>query len=189
MYAEMYPAHLDRFVLDSAMAPDDYGMRMIQAMGPANERAPDDLAAWAAPRHATYRLGRTPAVARATVEGLVRRAAHRPIAIGGYRIDEQTLPFLLYFLGTDDRDNTQYAATLRLLVTVPVRAHAVFVDYPDACANEAVNDYLLKGVLPADDVGCERDAQAARTAPTAPITPTTGRAAPVHRSHQGRGPG
>ncbi|MEV5977618.1 alpha/beta hydrolase [Streptomyces sp. NPDC052114] len=116
VYTQMFPGRVDRVVLDSAIDPRDYGIRMTQAMGPANEDALDDLARWAAPRDATYHLGRTPTAVRATVEGLVRKAAERPIRIGGDRLDEETLPFVLYFLGTDDRDNAEYADTLRLLV-------------------------------------------------------------------------
>ncbi|MEV7190291.1 alpha/beta hydrolase [Streptomyces sp. NPDC093510] len=285
VHAEMFPGRTDRIVLDSAMDPRDYGLKMFQAMGPANEKALDDVARWAAPRHGTYRLGKTPAAVRATVEGLVRRAAKQPIRVGGDRLDQESLPFVLYFLGTDDLDNAEYARTLRLLldaaagrtveppqrlaglldamfrtgpqetgtgkdyastlavlcadttapgdaewyreaiekarrkqpvfgpfhnspmpcgwwkekpreprteidntlpalqiqatgdtrttyrqglgmhramrgsklVTVPVRTHAVFVGYPNACADKAVNDYLLTGELPAKDYTCPRD--------------------------------
>ncbi|MGI5530582.1 alpha/beta fold hydrolase [Streptomyces syringium] len=285
VYAQMFPGRVDRLVLDSALDPRTYGRATIQALGPANEKALDDLAAWAAPRDAVYHLGKTPAAVRATAEGLVRRAAERPIAIGGYRLDEQTLPFILFAMGTDDFDNKEYAAILRQLadaaagkkvepterlagllaaafrtgadetgtgpdyasqlavlcadttmpgdpeayrktiervrptqpvfgplvnapmpcgwwkhkpherrteidntvpalqlqatgdtrttyeqglgmhkamrgsklVTVPVRTHAVFGYYPNACANKAVNDYLLTGNLPTADTTCERD--------------------------------
>ncbi|MET8683009.1 alpha/beta hydrolase [Streptomyces sp. NPDC004732] len=285
VYAQMFPRKVDRLVLDSAMNPRDYGLPMFQAMGPANEKALDDLARWAAPRDGEYRLGKTPAAVRATVEALVRRSADRPIEIGGDRLDHESLPFVLYFLGTDDFDNAEYARTLRLLVdaaagrpvepsqrlkglldamfrtgpqetgtgrdyaatlailcadttapgnaewyrkaieearpkqpvfgpfhnapmpcgwwkqkpreprveidnalpalqiqatgdtrttyeqglgmhramrgsklvTVPVRTHAVFVGYPNACADKAVNDYLLTGELPTGDYTCPRD--------------------------------
>ncbi|MGW2226323.1 alpha/beta hydrolase [Streptomyces formicae] len=285
VYAQMFPGRLDRIVLDSAMNPRDYGLKMFQAMGPANEKALDDVARWAAPRDATYRLGKTPAAVRATVEGLVRRSAQRPIEIGGDRLDQETLPFVLYFLGTDDVDNAEYARTVRLfldaeagkavepserlagllgamfrtgpdqtgtgrdyantlailcadttapgdaewyrkaiekarakqpvfgpfhnspmpcgwwkqkpsepptkidndrpvlqiqatgdtrttyeqglgmhkamrgskLVTVPVRTHAVYTGYANACADKAVNDYLLTGELPREDYTCARD--------------------------------
>ncbi|MEU5896877.1 MULTISPECIES: alpha/beta hydrolase [Streptomyces] len=286
VYANMFPDRVDRLVLDSAMNPRDYGLKMFQAMGPANEKALDDLARWAAPRDGEYHLGKTPAAVRATVEGLVRRAAQRPIQVGGDRLDHESLPFVLYFLGTDDIDNAEYAKTVRLLldaaagrtvepserlagllgamfrtdetgtgrdyasalavlcadttapgnaewyrkaiekarpkqpvfgpfhnapmpcgwwkakpseaptkvssdlpalqiqatgdtrttyeqglgmhkamrgsklVTVPVRTHAVFVGYPNACADKAVNDYLLTGELPSEDYTCPRDQQA-----------------------------
>ncbi|MEU7107886.1 alpha/beta fold hydrolase [Streptomyces stramineus] len=285
VYAQMFPGKVDRLVLDSALNPREYGRKTTQAMGPANEKALDELAAWAAPRDAVYHLGKTPAAVRATVEGLVRRAAERPIAIGTYRLDAQNLPFILFAMGTDDFDNAQYAAVLRqladaaagrkveaterlagllaamfptgadengtradyaaqlavlcadttmpgdpeeyrrtiervrprqpvfgpvvnapmpcgwwkhkpherrteidntvpalqlqatgdtrttyeqglgmhkamrgsTLVTVPVRTHAVFAYYPNACANKTVNDYLLTGDLPAADTTCARD--------------------------------
>ncbi|QES44487.1 alpha/beta hydrolase [Streptomyces venezuelae] len=287
VYANMFPDKVDRLVLDSAMNPRDYGLKMFQAMGPANEKALDDVARWAAPRDAEYHLGKTPAAVRATVEGLVRRAAQRPIEVGGDRLDHESLPFVLYFLGTDDVDNAEYAKTVRMLldaaagravepservagllgamfrtgpdetgtgkdyastlavlcadttapgnaewyrkaiekarpkqpvfgpfhnapmpcgwwkakpseaptkissdlpalqiqatgdtrttyeqglgmhkamrgsklVTVPVRTHAVYVGYANACADKAVNDYLLTGELPAKDYTCPRDPQ------------------------------
>ncbi|GAB7189103.1 alpha/beta hydrolase [Kitasatospora sp. Ki12] len=73
VYAQLYPERVDRLVLDSAPDPARYGIRLFQDMGVANERALDDFAAWAAPRHSAYGLGATPAAVRATVEGLVRR--------------------------------------------------------------------------------------------------------------------
>lgn len=40
------------------------------------------------------------------------------------------------------------------LLTVPGRTHAVFPDYNNACANAAVNTYLLDGTLPDADTVC-----------------------------------
>lgn len=40
------------------------------------------------------------------------------------------------------------------LVTVPGRTHAVFPEYPNDCANAAVNDYLGTGTLPSEDIVC-----------------------------------
>lgn len=280
-YAQMFPRRVDRIVLDSAADPAQYGLRMFQDMGAANERALDDLADWAAPRHERYGLGADPAAVRATVEGLIQRAERQPISIGGHRLDDHQLPFVLYFFGTNEIDNEVYAQTLRqlldaadgkpvtvseqlggllnamfrpaetgtgpqyaatlgvlcadtvmprdpetywtaiqrarpeqpvfapvhnapvpcsfwkekprerltkvsndlpalqiqatgdtrttyrqglgmhramrgsVLVTVPERVHAVFVSSPNDCAGKAVNDYLLKGSLPARDTVCD----------------------------------
>ncbi|MFV8129279.1 alpha/beta hydrolase [Streptomyces syringium] len=115
-YAQMFPDRVDRLVLDSAPDPAKYGMGMIQDMGPANEKALDDFAAWAAARHAQYGLGATAAAVRSTVEGLARRALDEPIKVGPYRLDGHDLPFLLLDLGTDSQDNTRYAEVVRSLL-------------------------------------------------------------------------
>ncbi|MET9294683.1 alpha/beta hydrolase [Streptomyces sp. NPDC003077] len=115
-YAQMFPERVDRLVLDSAVDPGGYGIRMLRDMGPANERALDDLAAWAAPRDREYGLGTTPAAVRATVEGLIRRAEAEPIPIAGFRLDGHLLPLVLYAFGTDEADNAEYARALRQLL-------------------------------------------------------------------------
>ncbi|WP_242578842.1 alpha/beta hydrolase [Streptomyces sp. MST-110588] len=115
-YAQMFPDRVDRLVLDSALDPAKYGMRSFQDMGPANERALDAFAAWAAPRDRRYGLGATPAAVRATVEKLVRRAEAEPIPIAGFRLDGYLLPYVLYIYGTDEADNADYARALRQLL-------------------------------------------------------------------------
>ncbi|MGP9022638.1 alpha/beta hydrolase [Streptomyces sp. BR1] len=115
-YAQMFPGRVDRLVLDSSLDPVRYGMRMMQDMGPANERAIDDFAGWAARHDAEYRLGATPAAVRATIEGLVRRAEAKPIPIAGFRLDGYMLPYALFAFGTDEAENAQYAGALRQLL-------------------------------------------------------------------------
>ncbi|WP_171168128.1 alpha/beta hydrolase [Streptomyces sp. I05A-00742] len=115
-YAQMFPARVDRLVLDSAPDPAKYWMRMQQDMGPANERALDDFAAWAARHHGTYHLGATPSAVRAAVEGLIRRAEAEPIRIAGFRLDDRMLPTIFYVFGTDEADNDKYAVAVRQLL-------------------------------------------------------------------------
>ncbi|MFG1780939.1 alpha/beta hydrolase [Rhodococcus oryzae] len=278
-YSQMFPERIDRLVLDSAVDPAKYGIEMFRDMGPANEKAIDDFAAWAAPRHAEYGLGATPQRVRAGIEQLIADAGTTPIRMGQFALDDHTLPFVLYFNATSDTDNAafaevlvqlrqlaagkqvtptpkldgllqamfrpesgtglDYASTLAILcgdrrmpsdpewywqnieraradqpifgsvhntitpcafwrgepieqveigndtptlqvqslgdtrttyeeglgmhramrgsrlVTVPGRTHAVFPDYPNDCARDAVNDYLRDGTLPGEDVVCE----------------------------------
>ncbi|MFD7450837.1 alpha/beta fold hydrolase [Kitasatospora sp. NPDC059827] len=116
VYAQLYPGRVDRLVLDSAPDPARYGVRTLQDMGAANERALDDFATWAAPRDGRYRLGATAAAVRATVQGLVRRAEAAPIGIDGFHLDGALLPFLLTVCQGDDRDNADYADVLRQLL-------------------------------------------------------------------------
>ncbi|ANW22280.1 alpha/beta hydrolase [Streptomyces clavuligerus] len=128
-YAQMFPERVDRLVLDSAPDPAEYGIRMFQAMGPANERALDDFAAWAAPRHAAYGLGTTPAAVRATFEELIRRADENPIPIGGVRLDGRMVPFLPYVYGLDEENNAEFAGSLRQILDAadgkPVEANEI----------------------------------------------------------------
>ncbi|MBP1158088.1 alpha/beta hydrolase [Rhodococcus sp. PvR099] len=278
-YSQMFPERIDRLVLDSAADPAKYGIEMFRDMGPANEKAIDDFAGWAAQRDDDYGLGAAPAQVRAGIEQLIADAEATPITVGQFTLDDHTLPFVLYFYATSDTDNAafadalvqlrqfaagkqvtpmpklagllqamfrpesgtgpDYASTLAILcgdramptdpewywqnieraradqpifgsvhnsitpcafwrgepieqveigndtpalqvqslgdtrttyeeglgmhramrgsrlVTVPGRTHAVFPDYPNDCARDAVNDYLREGTLPSEDVVCE----------------------------------
>ncbi|MET9401748.1 alpha/beta hydrolase [Kitasatospora sp. NPDC002965] len=57
---------------------------------------------------------------------------------------------------------TTYGSGLRMhramrgsrLVTVPVRAHTVYLSHPDDCVRRTVDAYLLDGALPARDIVC-----------------------------------
>jgi len=101
VYAQMFPEHVDRFVLDSAVDPQRYGVGMIQDMTAPNEAALDAWAGWTAARDDRYRLGTTGSQVRATVTGLVQRSGRDPIRIGSYRVDDHWLPLLL-FAGLDN---------------------------------------------------------------------------------------
>ncbi|GGT22825.1 MULTISPECIES: alpha/beta hydrolase [Streptomyces] len=115
VYAQMFPGRVDRLVLDSAPDPAAYWMRTQQAMGPAAERALDEFAAWAA-QHPGHGLGSTAAAVRATVEGLVRKAAERPIPVAGFHVDDHVLPLVLHAYGMDEADNALYAGAVRQLL-------------------------------------------------------------------------
>lgn len=96
VYAQMFPGHSDRMVLDSVIDPDRYWEGMVQDWGPADEAALDDWARWAAALDGTYHFGATPVAVRATVQDLIARAARRPIVVDGFAIDDHWLPFVLH---------------------------------------------------------------------------------------------
>lgn len=78
-YASMFPERSDRIVLDSNIGDthlDQDGMRRY-ALG-AEETFPD-FATWAAARHETYGLGRTPAEVRRTYFTLAERLDETPV--------------------------------------------------------------------------------------------------------------
>jgi pimeloyl-ACP methyl ester carboxylesterase len=105
VYTQLFPQHSGRIVLDSAVDPDRYWTGMYQDMGPINEYALDDWAAWAARHDAEYRFGRGAAQVRAYVEDLIHRAAGHPIAAAGYLIDEHTVPLMLLALLSNPQEN------------------------------------------------------------------------------------
>ncbi|WP_158881472.1 alpha/beta hydrolase [Amycolatopsis anabasis] len=113
VYAQLFGRNLDRLVLDSAPDPRRVGVGLFRDMGPANEKAVDEFAAWAAGRDS--RLGSTPDQVRGLLERLVRDAAAEPLRIGGYRVDEHTLPYVFYLHTTDERQNERLAETVRTL--------------------------------------------------------------------------
>jgi pimeloyl-ACP methyl ester carboxylesterase len=78
-YASMFPERSDRIVLDSNIGDthlDQDGIRRY-AMG-AEETFPD-FASWAAARHETYGLGRTPEEVRKTYFTLAERLDEKPV--------------------------------------------------------------------------------------------------------------
>nr|WP_030682546.1 alpha/beta hydrolase [Streptomyces sp. NRRL B-1347] len=83
VYTRMFPHRADRFVLDSAADPGRYGRGMFQAMAEGAEPAFTRWSGWAARRHATYGLGRTPAEVRGTFWDLVARADREPLTVDG----------------------------------------------------------------------------------------------------------
>ncbi|MEV1318737.1 alpha/beta hydrolase [Micromonospora arborensis] len=117
VYTQMFPERADRFVLDSAVDPASYGARVVREAGPANEVALRDWAAWAARHHDRYGLGRTGRQVLAVVDAIHAAAARRPLRVGQYRVDRQSLPYLLLNRLGDDRDETHadLAETVRVL--------------------------------------------------------------------------
>ncbi|WP_433314162.1 alpha/beta hydrolase [Micromonospora sp. CA-269861] len=117
VYTQMFPARADRFVLDSAVDPASYGARVLREAGPANEVALRDWADWVARHHDRYGLGGTGQEVLAVVDGILAAATRRPIEVGGYEVDRQSVPYLLLNRLSDDRDETQadLAETVQVL--------------------------------------------------------------------------
>ncbi|WP_067677489.1 alpha/beta fold hydrolase [Nocardia miyunensis] len=117
VYTQMFPSKTDRMVLDSPVDPDRYWVGMYQDMGPINEYALDDWAAWAARHDDRYHFGTTAPQVRAFVEDLIRRAAAHPvISLGsGYLVDEHTVPIMLLALLSNPKMNANLADVVRLL--------------------------------------------------------------------------
>jgi pimeloyl-ACP methyl ester carboxylesterase len=117
VYAQMFPGHTDRLVLDSAVDPVAYGPRLFREVGQANEAGLRDWASWVAAHDEEQGLGVTDAAVLATVDRIRSSAAHRPLAVGDFRVDRATVTFLLLDGIDDDRAeaNADLAATVRVL--------------------------------------------------------------------------
>lgn len=115
VYSTMFPDKVDRLVLDSASDPKRYGTEMLQDMGPANEEAVDEFAAWAAVQHSRLGLGQTAAEVREGMQQVIRDAATKPLQVGDETLDEHTVPFVYNAVSSDDRQREQLASTVRAL--------------------------------------------------------------------------
>ncbi|MBB5914073.1 pimeloyl-ACP methyl ester carboxylesterase [Nocardia transvalensis] len=115
VYMQMFGAHADRFVLDSAVDPERYWLGMFQDMGPINEYALDDWARWAARHDADYHFGGTAPQVRAYVEDLVHRAAAHPVVKDLYLLDEHTVPMMLFALLVNPKFNADLADVLGII--------------------------------------------------------------------------
>ncbi|RDI53209.1 alpha/beta hydrolase [Nocardia mexicana] len=115
VYIQMFPRRSDRMVLDSAVDSDRYWLGMYQDMGPANEAALDDWAAWAATRDGEYHFGADAPQVRAFVEDVIRGAASRPVARDLFLIDEHTVPMMLFALLLNPRFNADLAEVVRIV--------------------------------------------------------------------------
>ncbi|WP_433127746.1 alpha/beta hydrolase [Micromonospora sp. CA-240977] len=117
VYLQMFPERADRVVLDSAVDPAAYGARVLREAGPANEVGLRDWADWVARHHDRYGLGSTGQQVLAVVDGIWAAATRRPLRVGDYQVDRQSLPFLLLNRLSDDRDETHadLAQTVQVL--------------------------------------------------------------------------
>ncbi|MCM6775211.1 alpha/beta hydrolase [Nocardia sp. CDC159] len=116
VYTQLFPAHSDRMVFDSAIDPGRYWQGLVQDWGAADEIALDDWARWAADRDETYHLGATPERVRATVEELVRALGRQPVVLDDFSIDDHWLPFILHNMVNNYRSNAAVAQTIREIV-------------------------------------------------------------------------
>ncbi len=83
VYAQLFPARADRFVLDSAVDPQRAWRGMIQWWAEGAEPAFDRWTEWAAARSKTYGLGDTPKKVDRTFWDLVAQADENPIVVDG----------------------------------------------------------------------------------------------------------
>lgn len=87
VYAQMFPARTDRFVLDSAVDPTRVWRGMGQGLAEGAEPAFTRWTRWTAQHHGTYQLGDTPAEVKKTFWALIARADRNPITYEGGKLN------------------------------------------------------------------------------------------------------
>ncbi|MFF8726941.1 alpha/beta hydrolase [Streptomyces sp. NPDC015171] len=107
VYTTMFPGRTDRVVLDGVVNPAGYGPRLLRGTEEANRHALGDWAAWTAAHHGTYGLGRTRGAVLKTVDAIQSAATREPLRVGAYRVDEHTLPVVV-FNGLSQDNPTAY---------------------------------------------------------------------------------
>lgn len=123
VYAQMFPARTDRFVLDSAIDPARVWRGMIQVWAEGTEPAFTRWTKWTARHDRTYKLGNTPAKVKKAFWDLIARADHRPVDDGsGVKLT-----------GDDIR------ATLRAQFFSPKQAAETVADLKKAARGHAVS--------------------------------------------------
>ncbi|MFB9298605.1 alpha/beta hydrolase [Kibdelosporangium philippinense] len=91
VYASLFPAQTDRFLLDSVLDPRDLWAGTWRNWGPGIEQRFDDFAVWAAAWNSTYGLGSTPSAVRDTYFALTAQLDARPVGgLTGNQLRVQT---------------------------------------------------------------------------------------------------
>jgi len=117
VYLQMFGAHADRVVLDSAVDPDVFGPALISRDAPAAQAALRHFAAWAAGHDGDYGLGASTDAVLATVDRANAASQRRPLRVGTYAVDAHVVPYLLFVGLYDDSDEgyADLAGRLRVL--------------------------------------------------------------------------
>ncbi|MEO3742856.1 alpha/beta fold hydrolase [Plantactinospora sp. B5E13] len=144
VYSELFPDRVDRMVLDSVSAVEsEYDLNRA-----GGARAEAALEEWAAGRGSGYPLGDSPAEIRSSVRNLLAQAAQRPIEIGGHRVDDNILPFVIRnWLG--DEANDEVLATTLYGLTRAAAGHPVTPAPELAALLDLLNlrDPMIEGVM------------------------------------------
>lgn len=136
VYAQLFPARSDRFVLDSAVDPERAWRGMIQWWAEGAEPAFDRWTAWAAARSKTYGLGDTPKKVEGTFWDLVAQAGEEPIDLDGQLVT-----------GDDIRSG------MRAAVFSPQSATEAFVELKKAADGKPVATAKLKAFTRSEERG------------------------------------
>ena len=81
VYDALFPAHLDRAVLDSVVSPKRIWRGSVLAWGPAVEKRFPDFTSWLASKHSTYGLGTTSKQVRGRYFTLITQLTRSPLRV------------------------------------------------------------------------------------------------------------
>ncbi|MEV7289714.1 alpha/beta hydrolase [Streptomyces sp. NPDC093252] len=140
VYAQLFPARADRFVLDSGVDPARAWRGMIQWWAEGAEPAFDRWTEWAAERDGQYDLGDTPKEVERTFWDLVEQAEEEPIDLGGEPITADQIRLGMRGLVFTPATATEAFAELKRAaegLPVPGGALTPFTDPASAAATGA----------------------------------------------------
>ncbi|MFE9173502.1 alpha/beta hydrolase [Streptomyces kebangsaanensis] len=109
VYATLFPGRVDRMVLDGVIDPDRYSPRLLRGAEAANRHALANWASWTAARNTTYGLGRTRDTVLAAVNRIQAAATRAPLKVGSYRLDDHTVPAIVFSGLSQDNDDAHGA--------------------------------------------------------------------------------
>lgn len=150
VYAQLFPEHLDRVVLDSALDPDLFGPGVTRPTGSVMTAALRDWAGWAASHDSTYHLGRTTVEVLATVDRINQAATRRPLTVGSHQVSNHLL--VTAFLQPSDITPEAYAELATKVKVLSDAARGVKVTPPPAMESMLT---LLASSVVADALSAE----------------------------------
>ncbi|MFJ5720010.1 alpha/beta hydrolase [Streptomyces sp. NPDC093149] len=151
VYTQMFPRRADRIVIDSSTDPSATQYELFQRAGKPLEEALDAWSGWAARHDGTYRLGKTPAQVRSSVQRLLDGAEERPVTVSGVRLDAPLLRLVLRQLIQHEEYDPALAATVRDLADAaagrPVEPGPELAAMLEMLASPELADSMLGGTL------------------------------------------
>ncbi|MFE5089217.1 alpha/beta hydrolase [Streptomyces sp. NPDC056638] len=151
VYTQMFPRRADRIVIDSSTDPTATQYELFQQAGKPLEEALDAWAGWTARQDGIYRLGKTPAQVRSTVEQLLDGAEQRPVTVSGVRLDAPLLRLVLRQLIQHEEYDPALAGTVRDLTDAaagrPVEPGPELAAMLELLTSPELADSMLGGAL------------------------------------------
>ncbi|MFE4331719.1 alpha/beta hydrolase [Streptomyces sp. NPDC056831] len=151
VYTQMFPRRADRIVIDSSTDPTATQYELFQRAGKPLEEALDAWAGWTARHDGTYRLGKTPAHVRSSVQQLLDGAELRPVTVSGIRLDAPLLRLVLRQLIQHEEYDPALAGTVRDLTDAaagrPVEPGPELAAMLELLASPELADSMLGGAL------------------------------------------
>ncbi|MFC6881906.1 MULTISPECIES: alpha/beta hydrolase [Actinomadura] len=151
VYAQMFPRHTDRIVIDSSTDGHSTQYELFRQAGGPLESGLDEWAAWTARHSREYRLGTTPARVRAGVQRLLARAETRPITVAGQPLNAPLLRLYFRQLVQHTENDPALARSVRTLTDAaagrPVTPDADLAGFLRLAGSSGLADLMVGGAL------------------------------------------